>query len=359
MGGRSPLRYGRCGMPGDLSNRARFAVVCAAALVVLALWLVTPRSVNAGIGFFYVFPIGLAAWWWGARGGLLALAGCTGLYLLGAAFEPVSELGVVLGVRLAAFLGVAVIAALAGERVRALEHSAEELEAIRAALTPARLPELLDVDAAAAFVPSELGVSGDFYLLTNGPDSSTVAIVGDVVGHGPKAARLATFVRERLAALAASTSDPAELLTLANTALAERPGRGRQLVSAACVRYSPGDSEITWSSAGHPPPLALPGLGELPPAGSTFLLGAQADIELSNASGRLGREEGILVYTDGATDVRREGSLLGLAGLTRLLGPLAGMPARELADRAQEAILEWAESPIRDDLCLLVLRPRG
>jgi len=140
--------------------------------------------------------------------------------------------------------------------------------------------------------------------------------------------------------------------------LAERPGRGRQLVSAACVRCSPGDSEITWASAGHPAPLALPGLGELPPRGSTFLLGAEPDIELTNASGRLGVDEEVLVYTDGATDVRRDGSLLGLAGLTGLLAPFAGLPARELADRAQEALLEWADPPIRDDLCLLVLRPR-
>lgn len=346
-------------MPGDLSNRARIAVVCAAALAVLAIWLTTPQNANVGLGFFYTVPIGLAAWWWGARGALLAVACCTGLYLLGVAIRPVSDFGVVLSARLAAFFAVAIAAAFAGERLRVLEHSAEELEAIRAALAPARLPELLDLDAAAAFVPSELGVSGDFYLLTNGPDGSTVAIVGDVVGHGPKAARLATFVRERLAALAATASDPAELLTLANAALAERPRRGRQLVSAACVRYSPGASEIAWASAGHPAPLALPGLGELPPRGSTFLLGAEPDIELSNASGRLGVDEGVLVYTDGATDVRRDGSLLGLAGLTRLLAPLAGLPARELADRAQEAILEWADPPIRDDLCLLVLRPRG
>lgn len=345
-------------MQGDLSHRARIAVVCAVALTVLVVWLATPRSADAGLGFFYAVPIGLAAWWWGLRGGLLAVAGCIALYLLGAAVQPVSEFGLVLGVRLVAFLGIAVVAAFAGERLRTLEHSADELEAIRAALAPTRLPELPAVDAAAAFVPSELGVSGDFYLLTNGPDSSTVAIVGDVVGHGPKAARLASFVRERLAALAASTSDPAELLTLANAALAERPKRGRQLVSAACVRYGPGDSEIAWASAGHPPPLALPRLEEMPMVGSTFLLGARPDIELTSASGRLGRDEGVLVYTDGATDVRRGKSLLGLAGLRGLLAPLAALPARDLAGRAEQAILEWADPPIRDDLCLLVLRPR-
>jgi hypothetical protein len=147
-------------MQVELSNRVR----CAVALAVLAVWLATPQSANIGLGFFYAVPIGLAAWWWGPRGGLLAVAGCTVLYLLGVAIQPVSELGLTLAVRLAAFLGVAVVASFAGERLRMLEHSAEELAAIRAALAPAQLPDLLDVDAAAAFVPSELGVSGDFYL---------------------------------------------------------------------------------------------------------------------------------------------------------------------------------------------------
>jgi serine phosphatase RsbU (regulator of sigma subunit) len=345
-------------MQGNLSSLARLAVVCVAAVAVFVAWLATPGTANIGVSFFYAVSVGLAAWWWGWRGAVLAIVASAGLYALGAEIQAVAHFWPTLIVRLAAFYVVAFVAIALKRRFAALEHSAEELEAIRAALTPARLPDLRNVDAAAVFVPSELGVSGDFYLLASGPDGSTVAIVGDVVGHGPKAARLATFVRERLAALAASTSDPAELLTLANVALAERPRRGRQLVSATCVRYSPDESLLTWASSGHPPPLALPGIEEMEVEGDTFLLGAQADLELRNASVALEEGEGVLVYTDGATDVRRDGALLGLGGLSRLLAPLAGLPARGLADRAEEAILAWAEGTIRDDLCLLVLRPR-
>jgi serine phosphatase RsbU (regulator of sigma subunit) len=345
-------------MEGDLTKGARIASVCAAAALVFAAWLATPGTANIGVSFFYAIPVGLAAWWWGWRAAALTIAACAALYALGAEIQAVAHFWPTLIVRLAAYYVVAFVAIALKRRFAALESSAEELEAIRAALTPSRLPDLREVDAAAVFVPSELGVSGDFYLLAGGPDGSTVAIVGDVVGHGPKAARLATFVRERLAALAASTSDPAELLTLANVALAERRGRGRHLVSAACVRYSPDESRLTWACAGHPPPLTLPSLEELEVTGDTFLLGAQADLELRNASVALDGGEGVLVYTDGATDVRRDGSLLGVAGFARLLAPLAGLPARDLADRAQGAILEWAEGTIRDDLCLLVLRPR-
>ena len=120
--------------------------------------------------------------------------GCTALYVIGAQIQPVAHFELALALRLAAFAGVAFCVVAIERRLAALEHSAEELEAIRAALAPSQLPDLPDVEAAAAFVPSELGVSGDFYLLTNGPDGSTVAIVGDVAGHGAEAARVATFV---------------------------------------------------------------------------------------------------------------------------------------------------------------------
>ncbi|HEX5374544.1 MAG TPA: PP2C family protein-serine/threonine phosphatase [Solirubrobacterales bacterium] len=345
-------------MPGNLSHPARIAWVCTAALVVFVAWLAAPGSADIGIGFFYAVPVGAAAWWWGARAAIAAVIGCTALYVVGAQIHPVEDFGPALATRVAAFAAVALAAVAAGRRLAMLEHSAEELEAIRAALAPSQLPDLPAVDAAAAFVPSELGVSGDFYLLTNGPDGSTVAIVGDVAGHGAEAARLATFVRARFAALAASTSDPAELLMLANTALVERPRRQRKLVSAVCLRYRAQDSLLSCAVAGHPPPLRLPGLAELPLSAETFLLGATADLTLENAERSLAQGEGVLAYTDGATDVRRAGATLGLQGLRGLLASCTGLPAKEMMDRAEGAILDWAETPIRDDLCILVLKPK-
>jgi serine phosphatase RsbU (regulator of sigma subunit) len=345
-------------VPRTTPNPARLAWVCAIALLVFVVWLVTPAQTNVGIGFFYAIPIGLAAWWGGRPAGAVAVVGCAVLYIVGAAIQPVPHFAVTLAVRLLAFVAVAVLASLLRERVTVLEHSVEDLEAIRAALTPSALPQLPGVEAAAAFVPSEHGVSGDFYLLTNGPDGSAVAIVGDVVGHGPEAARLATFIRARFAAFAAGTSDPAELLMLANGALVDRPGHERELVSAVCLRFRAKD-RLSWAIAGHPLPLRLPELEEFPPESSTFLLGADADLSLSNREASLREDEGVVVYTDGATDLRRDGEMLGLDGLSRFLSPLAKLPAAAMVSQAEKAILEWAEAPIRDDLCVLVLKPQS
>jgi serine phosphatase RsbU (regulator of sigma subunit) len=348
--------YGRRSLVRGPSRTARIAWIVVGILTVFAAWLAV-ASHNSGIAFFYSVPVGLAAWWFGSRAALLVALISTCLYAMGGALHPIPEFALVLFIRAAFLFAVAAAVSLVAERLRALEHSAEELEAIRAALAPAELPDLPGIDAAAAFVPSELGVSGDFYLLTNGPDGSTVAIVGDVVGHGPKAARLATFIRARFAAFAANTSDPAELLTLTNAALADRPGRERELISAACVRMRLGEPTVTWARAGHPPPLLLPELPELAADGSTFLLGAEERLELHNTEVSLAGSEGLVVYTDGATDVRQGRNMLGLDGLRRVLAPLSGLPARVMAEEVERAILAWADRPIRDDLCVLVLKP--
>jgi serine phosphatase RsbU (regulator of sigma subunit) len=316
-------------------------------------------SAQVGIAFFYAFPTGLAAWWFGTRIGLGFALCCISLYLVGAAIHPVDNFVAATIVRTAVLLTVAIAAGTARNRISGLEHSAEELEAIRMALTPPSVPVHAGIDAAAAFIPSEHGVSGDFYLLTNSPDGSTVAVVGDVVGHGPEAARLATFTRARLASFAANSSDPAEILRMANDALLER-GRRDELVSAVCLRFHASSRTLSWASAGHPAPLELPNLDSLKAPEATLPLGSEPGLAPVTAEARLEPESGVLVYTDGATDLRlAEGTMLGLEGLQSLLAPVSQLPAEALVGEIEETLLDYAHGEIRDDICVLVLRPSG
>lgn len=81
-------------------------------------------------------------------------------------------------------------------RLEAAEHELQDLRAIRDALTPPELPQRPGLDLAAAFMPATAEqVSGDFYLVAEGPQDSTVLVVGDAAGHGLQAARRAAFVR--------------------------------------------------------------------------------------------------------------------------------------------------------------------
>jgi serine phosphatase RsbU (regulator of sigma subunit) len=347
-------------MSRNRTTVARVAWICLATLLVLVAWLaLNHTSAGRGVASLYAVPVGLVTWWFGRRWGIVAALACLAVYVVSALLDPVPDVPGSIALRVITFTIVILAVSALRERLIVLEHSAEELNAIRAALTPSALPRLRGVDAGAAFTPSEYGVSGDFYLLTNCPGDSTIAVVGDVVGHGPKAALLATFVRARLAAFAVNSDDPAEILSLANSALIERHGPDEGIVSAICLRYRPEDSSVCWARAGHPPPLRLPDLGELHADGETLLLGVRDNLELSAAEVQLTTpDDGVFVYTDGVTDVRQEDTLLGLDGLARLLSPLTELPAPALARAAEHAVLEWADKPIGDDVCLLVLRPK-
>ena len=111
------------------------------------------------------------------------------------------------------------------EWLAADELELNDLRAIRDALTPPELASRPGVDLAASFLPATEGVSGDFYLVADGPHEATALVVGDVVGKGLGAARRAAFIRTVFATTAPFSDDPALLLSWANTALIERAKR--------------------------------------------------------------------------------------------------------------------------------------
>ena len=63
------------------------------------------------------------------------------------------------------------------ERLAADERELNDLRAIRDALTPPELGERPGVKLAASFLPATEGVSGDFYLVAEGPQETTALVV--------------------------------------------------------------------------------------------------------------------------------------------------------------------------------------
>jgi serine phosphatase RsbU (regulator of sigma subunit) len=242
-------------------------------------------------------------------------------------------------------------------RLEVAEHELDDLRAIRDALTPPELPQCPGLELAAAFLPASAErVSGDFYLVCEGPQESTVLVVGDVVGHGLHAARRAAFVRTTFAATAPFSDDPCQLLSWANTALIERAGVTGEFVTAACVTYLPSEQLLRWAYAGHPPALRLADGCQLVASAQGAPLGILADPGCTEGSRRMTAGEGVLLYTDGLTEARHEGHFLGLDAVTATLAGLRSpSPAEAVAVlRAQAA--DFAYGALTDDLCLLAAR---
>ncbi|MGI8594047.1 MAG: PP2C family protein-serine/threonine phosphatase [Solirubrobacteraceae bacterium] len=243
------------------------------------------------------------------------------------------------------------------DRLEAAEHELEDLRAIREALTPPELPQRSGLELAAAFLPAAAEqVSGDFYLVAEGPQDSTVLVVGDVVGHGLQAGRRAAFVRTTFAATAPFSDDPCRLLSWANTALIERAGTSIDYVTAACVTYLPKQQLLRWAYAGHPPALWLDDGRELTAPRQGTPLGLQADLGCADGSRRATPGAGILLYTDGLTEARHDGKPFGLDGVSAALDSLQEPSPTEAVAILRTRVADFAYGARTDDLCLLAAR---
>jgi serine phosphatase RsbU (regulator of sigma subunit) len=186
------------------------------------------------------------------------------------------------------------------ERLLADERELNDLRAVRDALTPPELARRPGVELAASFLPAREGVSGDFYLVAEGPHETTTLLVGDVVGKGLGAARRAAFIRTVFATTAPFSDDPARLLSWANTALVERAEDALEFVTVGCVTVSPRDRMLRFAYAGHPPVLWLD-TGEELTGGRAPPLGLPEEWACPTARHPLSPGTGVLLYTDGVT----------------------------------------------------------
>lgn len=243
------------------------------------------------------------------------------------------------------------------ERLEAAEHELDDLRAIRDALTPPELPRRPGLDVAAAFLPAVAEqVSGDFYLVAEGPQDSTVLVVGDVIGHGVEAARRASFIRTTFAATAPFSDDPSRLLSWANTALIERAGTTVEFVTAACVTYLPSEQLMRWAYAGHPPALWLDDGQELRPGRQGIALGLGATLGCAEGSRQATGGAGVLLYTDGLTEARHDGEMFGMKGVSAALGGLHQPSPSEAVAVLRARVADFAYGSLTDDLCLLAAR---
>jgi len=242
-------------------------------------------------------------------------------------------------------------------RLAAVGHELEDLRAIRDALTPPELPQRPGLELAAAFLPAIAEpVSGDFYLVAEGPQDSTVLVVGDVVGHGLQAARRAAFIRTTFAATAPFSDDPCRLLSWANTALIERAGVSVDFVTAACVTFLPSAQILRWAYAGHPPALWLDDGHELIAPRQGTPLGLGPNPGFVEGSQRSTPGAGVLLYTDGLTEARHDGQMFGLDGVSAALAGLHRPSPTEAVAVLRARVADFAYGTLTDDLCLLAAR---
>jgi len=250
-----------------------------------------------------------------------------------------------------------------GERVREARARAEA-EAIagmlQRQLLPDRLPVVPALAMAARYRPGERAaqVGGDWYDAIVLPGERVGLAIGDVVGHGLRAATLMAELRAALRAYAVIEPDsPGEVLTRLNALVARAHG-GEMVATVLYMVLDAAGGSGHFASAGHLPPLLLSETGDArflehtppPPLG----VAEHAHFETWDADLHPG--DGVLLYTDGL--VERRGESID-AGLRRLREAMSEGPA-DLEELSSHLLARATDgrSP-QDDAALLVARLVG
>lgn len=208
-------------------------------------------------------------------------------------------------------------------------------------LQRALLPEGLPADPGfvfdAAYLPGaeEAAVGGDWYDAFRLPDGRIAFSIGDVAGHGLRAAIVMGEVRQAFRAAALNPNSPSLVLERANTIVNMRANP--VMVTAMFGIIDPRDATITYASAGHPAPvLALPGgnVALLPKDGVP--LGIVDTVGASDWTFSIPPGAQFTAYTDGLIEYSRD----VVDGEARLLDALhanvlepSAEPARRLLTR--------------------------
>ncbi len=375
--GRSGARVGREPALSRLERPAVRVLVLVALLAAEWALVIVASTPALAVAMYGLVPVVLSGYWFDLRGALLMATGATLVFLAESALFPSSELAgatlwlATLNRALVFFaVGILVTVLLRRERTLALrvvaqEKELAELESLRAALTPTDVPDRPHLSVATSFTPAEGLVAGDFFLVAEGPGDSTTVIVGDVVGHGLDAARCAAFVRSTCATYARFTSDPVQLLQMANGALSEHGFPETGFVTVVCLNITaPPERAVRWAAAGHEVPWALDSAAPLPGGRVGAPLGIAAEpLTIEAGTTSLMGQEGLLVFTDGLVEARsarrdpsRPVQLFGEERVGRVLRAHRGRPPAAVLDALVSAVTEFAGPQLADDLCMVALR---
>jgi len=245
------------------------------------------------------------------------------------------------------------------EATVAAEEQHATVELLQRAFVP-QLPVLEHIEIAATYRPAGANgiVGGDWYDAFRTGEDTVDFVVGDVAGHGVPAAALMAQLRNTVRGLAHEGYQPGQALAAMNRLMISH--HPTAMATALIGRIDRNDGTLTWSSAGHPPPVIYrpPAAAHLhaprasgPPLG-TFATATYAEHQLTLTPDTL-----VVAFTDGLFERRGEHLDVGLARVFAAVPRLAGVPLATFCDELYDQVLEGAVP--RDDVCVVALRYVG
>jgi sigma-B regulation protein RsbU (phosphoserine phosphatase) len=255
---------------------------------------------------------------------------------------------------------------------QALEEDLEMARELQNALLPQQFPRFprgsTEADSAIHFhhfYRPSTAVSGDFFDVFEIGENVAGLFICDVMGHGVRAALVASILRALVNELEPVWKEPSEFMGQLNRALRRilKHTRVPLFASAFYVVADLTKGSLSHANAGHPCPLRVRREGgadalqrldgcKLGPA-----LGLLDDAEYPSARTEIVMPETVLLFTDGLFEVEaRDGSLYDYQALRKAVGGLNALKAAELCKSVVDKVCEFSgQQEFGDDVCLVAM----
>jgi serine phosphatase RsbU (regulator of sigma subunit)/PAS domain-containing protein len=243
------------------------------------------------------------------------------------------------------------------ERARLVSLLREAVTSLQAAVLPASFPTVPGLDVAALYrSASEVAqVGGDFYDLFTLENGRVAAVIGDVCGKGVAAARHTVRLRYELRTLLEDGRPPGRALTAFNRRVQEE-FVSDEYATLLLLVLDPSTGAVSWSSAGHPPPLLSGATPRTLAFGGSLPVGLFADATYQTARFTLSPGRCLVLYTDGVIEARNpDRQEFGTEGL-EAAAPAVAASAAAVAEVVLKQVLSHSGGHLDDDAAVLVLR---
>jgi serine phosphatase RsbU (regulator of sigma subunit) len=241
----------------------------------------------------------------------------------------------------------------------ARRYSRERATAVtlQRSLLPTGLSKPSSVEVRHRYLPGSklIEVGGDWYESIALPGARVALVVGDVAGHGVRAAVTMGRLRTAIHTLAMLELSPAETLQQLNELMGDLGAREPHFATCVYAVYDAVTGMLEVASAGHLPPLLVS------PDGTNEFLSLTPAPPLGIGSGSVQSKfvpvtDGslLVLYTDGLVENRTRDIDVGLRLLSEIFGP--GAAARPLEDLCRATLAGVYSDQQRDDIALLMAR---
>ena len=246
--------------------------------------------------------------------------------------------------------------AVAIDHVQRFADGRQLVETLQRSLLPDRMPRHPQLDLAVRYQPGGLApqIGGDWYDALELDRDRTALMIGDVVGHGIRAATTMSELRNALRAFAVEGHSPGEALHQLDRVVHATFGTG-MIATVLYLVIDAGRGVVTLARAGHPPPALRGADGSVRflDTQNTLPLGVDDRITPGEAEYPFLPGETLLLFTDGLIERRRESISVGL---DRLGDALAGAPDEVEAICDHVLAQTISEQGSHDDVAILAVR---